>query len=110
MGLVPWCWCVVGVCGGCGGAGRLGVCGAWFWWDGFAFVVVQDEKGNYKIDLSKADNLEQAYREMNDWAAGINATDENNPNKAGDPLLTIMKDQRSNAYSDNYNDGLTRRG
>ncbi|MDO5064471.1 MAG: hypothetical protein Q4E00_05725 [Actinomyces bowdenii] len=72
--------------------------------------IVQDEKGNYKIDLSKADNLEQAYREMNDWAAGINATDENNPNKAGDPLLTIMKDQRSNAYSDNYNDGLTRRG
>ena len=72
--------------------------------------IVQDEDGNYKIDLSKTDDLGEAYREMSDWAAGINATDEDNPNKAGDPLLAIMKDQRSNAYSDNYNDGLTRRG
>lgn len=62
--------------------------------------IVQDEDGNYGIDLSKSIDVEEAYRQMHDWEAGINA-----PDKEGDSVLTEAKNDRRNAYASGYGKG-----
>ncbi|MBF0697385.1 DUF6571 family protein [Actinomyces bowdenii] len=81
--------------------------------------IVTDEEGNYTIDLSKADDLGEAYREMSNWESAINTTTEEEAErkengeeviKHPDPLLTDFKRDRVGVYTNGYVDGRNYKG
>lgn len=62
--------------------------------------ITQDEDGGYRIDFSNVRDTEEAYRQMHDWVAAINSSE-----NEGDRTLEDMKEERRTAYNNGYDDG-----